>query len=64
MQETQNRHASSFRDPSGNIFVKEGIVYRVINPVYFDQYNKLTESGFYQKLFENRLLIPHETDKC
>lgn len=59
MQQTQNRHASSFRDPSGNIFVQEGVVYRVINPVYFGQYTALTESGLYNKLFENRLLIPH-----
>jgi hypothetical protein len=59
MQETQNRHTSSFRDPSGNIFVNEGLVYRVINRVYFAQYKKLTESGFYHKLFDNRLLIPH-----
>ncbi|RZJ76221.1 MAG: class I SAM-dependent methyltransferase [Flavobacterium sp.] len=59
MQKTQNRHASSFRDPSGNVTVTDGELTRVINPVYFDQYQSLTNSGFYQKLFDNRLLIPH-----
>ena len=59
MQQTQNRHSSSFRDPSGNIFVKDSEVYRAINPVYYSQYNSLTDSGFYTKLFENRLLISH-----
>jgi len=59
MQKTTNRHASSFRDPSGNIFVEDGKIARVVNPVYFDQYHSLTNSGFYKKLFDNGLLIPH-----
>ncbi|MCO6148635.1 methyltransferase domain-containing protein [Flavobacterium sp. NRK1] len=60
MQQTTNRHDSSFRDPSGNIFTENGILLRSINPVYFDQYKSLTASGFYKKLFDNGLLIPHE----
>lgn len=60
MQETQNRHSASFRDPSGNIVVKDGDIYRVVNPVYFSQYDSLTNDGFYKKLIENSLLIPHE----
>ena len=59
MTETTNRHASSFRDPSGYILVKDGIVYRNINPVYFKQYQSLTGSGFYKKLFESGLLVKH-----
>lgn len=59
MQGTQNRHTASFRDPSGNIAVTNGVLYRVIKPVYFTTYNSLTQSGFYNKLFENKLLIPH-----
>ncbi|MCA0132863.1 class I SAM-dependent methyltransferase [Winogradskyella alexanderae] len=60
-------HSSSFRDPSGYIFLDNGEVKRVINPIYFRQYKALTESGFYKKLFKNGLLIPHDelssTDK-
>lgn len=59
MQGTQNRHTASFRDPSGNIAVTNDILYRIINPVYFTAYNSLTQSGFYNKLFKNKLLIPH-----
>ncbi|RZJ68584.1 MAG: class I SAM-dependent methyltransferase, partial [Flavobacterium sp.] len=59
MQKIQNRHASSFRDPSGNVAVADGEITRLINPVYFDQYQSLINSGFFQKLFDNRLLIPH-----
>jgi hypothetical protein len=60
MDQTLNRHSSSFRDPSGYIEVKEDGIYRHINPVYFNQYNALKNSGFYKKLFESGLLIPHE----
>ena len=52
-------HPSSFRDPSGYVFVEDGDIKRVINPVYFKQYNQLTDSGFYSTLFKNDLLIPH-----
>jgi len=60
MQETQNRHSASFRDPSGNILVKDNNIYRVIYPIYFSQYKALTGDGFYQKLIDAKLLIPHE----
>lgn len=55
----QNRHVSSFRDPSGHIVVKDGAIHRIVNPIYFPQYKSLTDSGFYNKLFENQLLVPH-----
>jgi len=56
----KNRHSSSFRDPSGSIFIDEGIVKRVINPIYFKQYNALKSSNFFDKLFKNELLVKHE----
>ena len=46
------RVSSSFRDPSGFVFIEDEIVKRVVNPIYFQQYNALNESGFYDKLFE------------
>lgn len=60
MQKTTNRHASSFRDPSGNIFMHDGELLRAVNPIYFEQYRSLTDSGFYKKLIDNGLLIAHE----
>ena len=56
--ETEN---SSFRDPSGFVFFCEGICYRQINPVYKDNYDFFLASGLYEKLINERLLIPHET---
>lgn len=60
MEQTTNRHASSFRDPSGYIKINNGVIYRHINPVYINQYQALTNSGFFKKLFDAKLLIPHE----
>ena len=56
--ETEN---SSFRDPSGFVFYREGVCYREINPVYKESYEFLLESGLYEKLINEKLLIPHET---
>lgn len=53
-------HPSSFRDPSGYVFLDNNSIKRVIKPVYFKQYYALRDSGFYKKLFTNKLLIHHE----
>ncbi|WP_411893732.1 class I SAM-dependent methyltransferase [Winogradskyella sp. A2] len=53
-------HSSSFRDPSGYVFIDNGEIKRVINPIYFKQYRALTDSGFFNSLMENSLLIPHK----
>ena len=55
-----HQHSSSFRDPSGHIFVDQGLIKRSILPIYFKQYNALKISGVFEKLFKAELLIPHE----
>ena len=52
--------SSSFRDPSGFLFRKKGILYRQINHSYKEDYNLLIDSGLYKALFDAELLIPHE----
>ena len=54
------RNTSSFRDPSGYVFSEGTAIKRVVFPAYFEQYNALSGSGFYQKLFENQFLIGHK----
>jgi hypothetical protein len=49
----------SFRDPSGALFIQNGSLYRRINPVYKEQYDRLMNSGLYGELAEAGLLIPH-----
>jgi hypothetical protein len=50
---------ASFRDPSGFLFSREGILYRQVNRAYEYEYARLLESGLYEKLIKARLLIPH-----
>lgn len=50
----------SFRDPSGFVFEREGIIYRCVNHSYKTNYDHLIASGLYQKLVDSRLLVPHE----
>jgi len=53
----------SFRDPSGIVFRKDGIIYRKINPSYQKDYELLMSSGLYDTLVNENLLIPHEKIK-
>jgi ribosomal protein L11 methylase PrmA len=55
------RLASSFRDPSGFLFHRDGVLYRQVEPSYQEAYERLMgESGLYQALVDEGLLIPHE----
>lgn len=53
------RISSSFRDPSGFVFWRDGDIYRQINLVYQSQYNCLMQSGLYEKLVKENLILPH-----
>lgn len=50
----------SFRDPSGYLFRKEGILFRQINYSYKENYDSCKISGLYNELIELGLLISHE----
>lgn len=54
------RLSSSFRDPSGFIFLKDGVLYRRIHSVYRQQYDTLMHSGLYKELVDGGLLVVHE----
>ena len=57
---SKKNHSASFRDPSGYVFVDNGVVKRRINPIYFKQYQTLKEKELFKKLFSAGLLIKHE----
>ncbi|MGB1313941.1 MAG: class I SAM-dependent methyltransferase, partial [Bizionia paragorgiae] len=57
---TKAIHSSSFRDPSGYVFTDNGVIKRVINPIYFEHYYRLKSSGFFNTLFKNELLVKHK----
>jgi hypothetical protein len=50
---------ASFRDPSGFLFTEGGTLFRQVNRVYAENYDRLMESGLYDKLVKAGLLIPH-----
>lgn len=57
--------SASFRDPSGFLFSRNGILYRQINRAYAEDYARLMDSGLYEKLVKANLLIPHvEVDQA
>ena len=53
----------SFRDPSGFVYAKNGVIYRQINKVYKNNYDKLMSSGLYDAAVSAGVLIPHQEDK-
>ena len=56
----RNNVASSYRDPSGFIFKKNGQIFRQINKSYQENYDLLIDSGLYARLVKEKLLIPHK----
>jgi len=54
---------SSFRDPSGSLYIKDGILYRKITSVYHEHYKYAKNSGLYEALMKEGLLIHHYEDE-
>lgn len=52
--------SSSFRDPSGFVFYRDGSIYRRVNIDYKEDYDQLMNSGLYKTLLKADLLIPHD----
>ena len=58
------RIRSSFRDPSGFVFVHDGRLYRQVNRSYQAHYEQLMGGGLYDELVERGLLVAHaEVDR-
>ena len=52
---TDSYQFASFRDPSGFLFYKEGVLYRQVNLSYREHYDHLMESGLYKALVSQGL---------
>lgn len=64
-QPNSGGHAASFRDPSGFLFSRDGVLYRQVNQIYAEDYARLMGSGLYERLVKAGLLIPHtEVDQA
>ncbi|MCB2213799.1 SAM-dependent methyltransferase [bacterium] len=51
---------ASFRDPSGFLFYQDGTLYRQVNRVYQSHYDQMMQSGLYDALIEQGLMVAHE----
>lgn len=58
-KENNRTEESSFRDPSGFLFFRDGILYRQVNQSYKENFNLLKKTGLLRKLIQEGLLIPH-----
>jgi len=54
---TSGKIPSSFRDPSGFLFFRDGLIYRQVNTIYKENYDRLINSGLYEILVDGELLI-------
>jgi len=52
--------SASFRDPSGFVFRRDGVLYRQVNRRYAEHFAALHESGLYDALVTRGILVAHE----
>lgn len=50
----------SFRDPSGTVFRRDGVLLRQVNPSYEPHWTQLESSGLLHALWHDGLLVRHE----
>jgi len=53
------RIGASFRDPSGFLFKRDGVLYRQVNTSYRKAYNHLISSGLYDALAASHKMVAH-----
>jgi SAM-dependent methyltransferase len=54
------REPGSYRDPSGFVFRRDGVLYRQINAVFADDWRAFESSSLAADLIERRLLVSHQ----
>lgn len=60
MEKSFMLHPSSYRDPSGFIFMTADGMYRQVNKIFAEDFDLFISSGCYEKLVQQQLLLPHE----
>jgi ribosomal protein L11 methylase PrmA len=51
--------AGSFRDPSGFVYARDGVLYRQVNRTFAAEFEACLRSGLYDELIDAGLLVPH-----
>lgn len=60
MASSSARVAGSFRDPAGFVFEDDGVLYRQVNDTFAAEYDAVVDSGLYDALHAEGLLVDHE----
>ena len=55
-----SRHPSSYRDPSGFLFYKDGSLYRQVNKSFKEDFDFFIQTGLYHELLKKDLIVPHQ----
>ena len=55
------RDPASYRDPSGFVFRRDGVVHRQVDASFADNWRAFSDSGLYAALVEAHILVPHES---
>jgi len=50
----------SFRDPSGFVYTRDGVLYRQVNHSFREPFETFLGSGLYDELVREGMLVPHE----
>ncbi len=50
----------SFRDPSGQVFLKDGRIFRTVNPSIAEDFDFVERSGLFDELIGKGWLIDHQ----
>jgi len=58
----EGRLPSSFRDPGGFVFARDGAIYRQINRVSAEDWGRLLKSGLYEGLVSDGLALSFESE--
>lgn len=53
------RHPGSFRDPSGFLYERDGVLLRQVNQRFAAEFDAFIDSGAYNALVSEGLLVPH-----
>lgn len=62
MQAEPKRNDASFRDPNGFVVESNGEIYRILNPEYNQTYDMFMQSGLYQALVDEKLILEHDLE--
>lgn len=56
-----HQHPSSYRDPSGFLFYRDGVLYRQVNRCFAEDFDQFINGGLYHHLVEQQMLLHHQT---